>query len=94
MFYTYVLKSITHEYYYKGHCEDINKRLKEHNSGFTKSIKKYRPFVLVYFEEFLTREEAIRRERYFKTGAGRAFVKYKIAVVQSPQLPSGKDSQE
>jgi putative endonuclease len=46
----------------------------------TESIKSYIPFVLVYFEEFQTREEAIKREKYFKTAAGRKFLKTKIKV--------------
>jgi putative endonuclease len=78
MFYAYVLKSIEHDFYYKGHCEDIPERLTQHNSGKTKSIKHYTPFKLVYFEAFQTREEAIKRERYFKTAAGRVFLKRKF----------------
>ncbi len=33
------------------------------------------PFALVYFEEFGSRKEAIERERYFKSGSGREYVK-------------------
>jgi len=44
MFYAYVLKSVNHDYIYKGHCEDLGKRLNEHNSGMTKSIRPYIPF--------------------------------------------------
>jgi len=36
--------------------------------------------LIVYFEEFETREEAIKREKYFKTAAGRKFLKNKISV--------------
>ena len=50
MYYTYVIKSIHHDYYYKGHCEDLDKRLQEHNAGFTISIKPYIPFKIVYFK--------------------------------------------
>ena len=78
MFYTYVLKSINCNYFYKGHCEDLEIRLNQHNSGMTASIKPYAPFKIVYFEEFATREEAIKRERYFKSAAGRKFLKKKI----------------
>lgn len=80
MYYAYVIKSINAGFYYKGHCEDLQLRLKQHNSGMTESIKSYIPFVLVYFEEFETREEAIKREKYFKTAAGRKFLKTKILV--------------
>ena len=78
MFYAYVIKSVISPYYYKGHCEDLDERLKEHNSGMTHSIKRFIPFEIVYFEEFETREEAIRRERYLKTAAGRRFLKSKL----------------
>ena len=74
MFYAYVLKSITHDFYYKGHCEHPEERLAEHNSGMTKSIRPYIPFQLIYKEAFVTREEAIAREKYFKTSAGRRFL--------------------
>jgi putative endonuclease len=81
MFYAYVVRSVNHPYLYKGHCEDLKKRLLEHNSGMTKSIRMYAPFELVYFEEFATRNQAVRRERYFKTAAGRRFLKEKIGIV-------------
>ena len=78
MFYAYVLKSLTSNYIYKGHCEDLKIRLSQHNSGMTKSIKPYLPFEIVYFEEFTSRQEAIKREKYFKSSAGRRFLKTKI----------------
>ena len=80
MFYAYVLKSLNHDFYYKGHCENLEERLKEHNSGKTVSIKPYIPFELIYTEEFETREEAIIREKYFKSSAGRRYLKSKLGV--------------
>jgi putative endonuclease len=79
MFYAYVIKSVKTDYLYKGHCECLETRIKAHNSGMTKSIACYIPFELKYFETFETREEAIRRERYFKTAAGRRFLKKKLS---------------
>ena len=78
MFYAYVLKSINHDYYYKGHCQDLEKRLVQHNSGMTASIKPYIPFEVVYYETFLTEAQAINREKYFKSSAGRRYLKSKI----------------
>src|SRR5699024_1292439 len=75
MFFTYVLKSLSHDYFYKGHCQDLEQRIKQHNRGKTKSIKAYRPFKIVYFETFNSRKEAVLREKYFKTAAGRRFLK-------------------
>jgi putative endonuclease len=44
----------------------------------TESIRKYIPFEMVYFESFETRGEAIVREKYFKSAAGRRFLKSKL----------------
>jgi len=79
MFYAYVIKSVHHDFYYKGHCEHPEERLVQHNSGMTVSIRPYIPFYLIYKEEFETREEAITREKYFKTSAGRRYLKNKLA---------------
>jgi putative endonuclease len=40
----------------------------------TNFTSKYRPWELVYFETFPTRSEAMRREKFFKTGRGREFL--------------------
>jgi putative endonuclease len=68
-------KVLNRNIFYKGHCHDIEKRILQHNSGMTESIRPYIPFKLVYFEEFETEKEAIAREKYFKSGAGRRFLK-------------------
>jgi putative endonuclease len=78
MYYAYVIKSLKDGSFYKGHCSDLEKRLKQHNDGQTESIKSKVPFVIVYFEVFELREEAIFREKYFKTAAGRRFIKLKL----------------
>jgi putative endonuclease len=78
MFFAYVLKSIEHDYFYKGHCQNLEIRLHQHNAGKTESIKPFIPFQIVYFEEFDTEMEAIKREKYFKSAAGRRFLKKKL----------------
>ena len=95
MFYAYVIKSITKDYLYKGHCENLEKRILEHNSGMTTSIKPYIPFQLIYFEEFKLRVDAIKREKYFKTSVGRKFLKDKIILqynARPAELRSDGDS--
>jgi putative endonuclease len=66
LFFTYVAKSTIKDYYYKGHCYYFEKRIKEHNSGMTKILLPYIPVELIYHEEFLTLEEAVKSEKYFK----------------------------
>jgi putative endonuclease len=80
MYFAYVLKSTNFDFYYKGHCENLNERLIQHNSGMTESIRPYTPFIMAYFEEYETREEAIKREKYFKSSAGRRFLKKKLGL--------------
>ena len=75
MFFAYVIRSISTGYLY---IENLEERLKQHNSRMTESIRKYIPFEMVYFEAFETREEAIVREKYFKSAAGRRFLKLKV----------------
>ena len=77
-FYAYVIFSKSSGRYYKGHCKDIDVRLIEHNAGKTKSIKAYIPWEIIYFEEFQTRKEAVLREKYFKSAAGRRYLKKRI----------------
>ena len=79
MFYAYVLKSLNHDFYYKGHCKDMDMRLKQHNSGMTISINPYTPFKIIYFEAFDNVEAAVKREKYFKSSAGRRYLKRKIS---------------
>ncbi|MCX6319744.1 MAG: GIY-YIG nuclease family protein [Bacteroidetes bacterium] len=59
MFFAYVLKSVQHEFYYKGHCQDLEIRLRQHNAGMTQSIRHYIPFEVAYFEKFETEDTLI-----------------------------------
>jgi putative endonuclease len=78
MYYVYVLRSISWGKLYKGFCSDLEKRLSEHNSGKTTSTKPFIPWKIAYYEEFLSIDEAIAREKYLKSSAGRRYLKKKI----------------
>ncbi|MBK8882532.1 MAG: GIY-YIG nuclease family protein [Bacteroidales bacterium] len=75
MYYVYVLRSIPFGNLYKGFCTNLESRLAEHNAGKTKSTKHYVPWEIVYYESFDSKDEAISRERYFKSAAGRRYLK-------------------
>lgn len=66
MYHVYIIKSISHNYYYIGFSKDPKIRLVAHNNGKTRSTKYYKPFKLVYTKEFDTRNEARDFERYLK----------------------------
>jgi len=72
----YIIKSTINNRLYKGLTTDLERRIQEHKSGKTKLTSPYKPWNLVYYEKFNSREEA--REKYFKSGIGREFLKHKL----------------
>jgi putative endonuclease len=71
MFWVYVLRSLKTGRRYVGSSNNAERRLKEHNTGKSKSTRHGIPWELIYEESCQDRSEAVRRERYFKTGKGR-----------------------
>ena len=62
MNYTYIVKCCDGSLY-TGWTNNIEKRINDHNNGKgAKYTKSRRPVVLAYYEEFHTKEEAMRRE--------------------------------
>ena len=60
--FTYIVKCSDGSLY-TGWTNDLDKRLKAHNSGRgAKYTKTRRPVELVYYEKFLTKQEAMSRE--------------------------------
>jgi putative endonuclease len=78
MYYTYVLKSKKDNYLYIGYTDNLKRRYLEHKEGQVKSTKDRRPVELVYYEACINKMKAIKREKYFKTGFGRRFLKSRI----------------
>lgn len=75
--YTYVLKCSDGKLYI-GSTSDLKRRLHEHASGGVRTTRVRLPIDLVYYEACLSKERAGERERYFKTGYGRAFLKKRL----------------
>ena len=66
MNYTYILKC-KDDSLYTGWTNDLKKRITSHNAGKgAKYTKARRPVELVYYEEFQTRGEAMKREYAIK----------------------------
>jgi putative endonuclease len=61
VFHVYILKSVDHNRRYIGSTDDLQKRLDIHNKDKARSSKGYRPYVIVYTEEFQTRSEAYKK---------------------------------
>ena len=76
MYTTYILKSINHNRYYIGSTSNIHARLERHNQGRSKWTKTYKPWKLVYREDFSDKGASLRREREIKSyKGGEAFKK-------------------
>jgi putative endonuclease len=80
MYYVYIIRSVPSGRLYKGFCSDLVRRLAEHNAGKTFSTKPFVPWELVYSEEIESYREAKAREKYFKTAAGRRFIKTQMKI--------------
>jgi putative endonuclease len=78
MFFVYALYSGKNYRIYVGMTIDLVKRLKEHNTGKTRSTKAYTPWHLFYHESFTTRDLARKREKYFKSGIGKERLREKL----------------
>ncbi|NOX17636.1 MAG: GIY-YIG nuclease family protein [Chlorobi bacterium] len=75
MFHVYAIKSVTRNYIYVGLTGNLKNRLLRHNKGYEKTTRAYRPFKLIYTEECFDRKSAREREKYFKSGVGKEYLK-------------------
>ncbi len=80
MFYAYILKSLKDGGFYYGSSNDLEERLKNHNSGKVKYTKGHKPYLLHYKESFETRREAMSREKFFKSIDGYIWLKSKKII--------------
>ncbi len=89
MFHVYVMRSEKTGRRYVGSSEDVDERLQRHNAGDSKATKHGSPWRLLHSETLSTRSEAVRRERYYKTGRGRdALTSSKLRSLAGATLPS------
>ena len=74
MKYVYLIKSKKFpDQRYIGLADDVEERLKAHNSGKSKHTSKYRPWQLESYIAFRNSKKAIEFEKYLKTVSGLAF---------------------
>ena len=78
MWQVYVLKSLKDNNYYVGMSENVNRCIKEHNTGKVRSTKSRIPFKLIYVEKFTEIASARKHEKYLKSAAGRRYLHNKI----------------
>ena len=78
MHHVYVLQSQKDLHLYVGYSTDIKTRIKAHNAGDVTSTKSRKPLSLIYYETYTNKGDALRREKYLKTTAGKKAIKYML----------------
>jgi len=66
MFYVYILKSKKNDSHYIGFAVDLRERIDKHNSGLVRSTRDIKPLVLVYYEAYRSKTDALIREKRLK----------------------------
>ena len=81
MFYTYIFESLVrpHEFY-RGHTDDLKRRLAEHNAGKCPHTSRIKPWKLKFYAAFESLELAQQFEKYLKSGSGHEFAKHHFGL--------------
>ena len=75
MYTVYALYSPGYEKIYIGYSSDFENRLISHNEKATKGwTVKFRPWKVVFTEQYQTKREALAREKQLKPSKGKAYV--------------------
>jgi putative endonuclease len=72
MHYVYVLRSVRDHGFYIGYTSNLRTRL-QHSEGNSFATSYRGPWKLIYYEAYLEQADALGREKYLKSGAGRRF---------------------
>ena len=78
MYYVYILCVKGEEKLYTGYTSNLRQRIEEHNKGHNISTKG-KEWVLVCYEAFLSKEDAMKREKILKQrGQSKRWLKERI----------------
>lgn len=78
-YFVYVLLSLRDNKFYIGFSSNVERRLLEHQAGKNISTAHRRPLQLIFYEAFVSKEDALRRERYFKTSKGKTVLRMMVS---------------
>jgi putative endonuclease len=76
----YVLESLITKKHYVGMTKDLDKRLREHNSGRSRFTSGHMPWKVIYTEVAKNFIEGRIREKYLKTSAGKKFIQKHLSL--------------
>lgn len=79
MYYVYLIRSINNPTKtYIGFTNDLNQRMEKHNNGASIATEDFRPWKLVTYIAFDSKEKAMSFEKYLKVGSGHAFAQRRL----------------
>ncbi len=79
-FFLYILQSEITGRFYIGQTQNLQERVAYHNADYSRALKNRGPWKLLYSEEFGSRSEAVRRERYIKRQKDRRFIERLVSA--------------
>lgn len=80
MHFTYVLLSESARRFYTGYTANLRNRLLEHRRGRVRWTAARLPVRLIYYEACLSQEDALRRERFLKSGKRKRYLRNRLAT--------------
>lgn len=75
MHYVYLIKSIDTGKVYTGMTNDLKRRFNEHLAGKVHTTHRMGEIKLIFYEAFVDKRDAVRRENYLKTSKGKQSLK-------------------
>ncbi|MCR4328095.1 MAG: GIY-YIG nuclease family protein [Patescibacteria group bacterium] len=79
MYWVYVLENQNDKGWYIGYTINLEKRLREHQSGYgSRTTSARNNWEMIYYEGYKNQLDAKGRERFLKSGSGRKFLKKQL----------------
>jgi len=77
MYHVYIIENETGNWYI-GYTTNLRRRISEHNNHKNVSTSKSKKWRLIYCETYSNKMDALGREKFLKSGAGRRFLKKQL----------------
>ena len=84
MYTVYVIRSVVTGLLYTGQTGDFERRFKQHQLGIARYTRGRGPWAIMLTEEYNTLQEAMKRERFLKSGTGREWLKEILTKGENP----------
>jgi putative endonuclease len=71
---------------YTGSTGNLRRRMIEHDSGKVNTISKYLPVILIGYEAYILKSDALRREKFLKTTEGKRLLRQQYRDIITPVM--------